>query len=50
MSSSLPDTGSSVVPWIIAAVVVLALGAGLYVWSRRRGSGTPADSGEPPVA
>ncbi|WP_166352360.1 LPXTG cell wall anchor domain-containing protein [Phytoactinopolyspora limicola] len=31
----LPDTGSSPLPWIIGAIVVLALGGGLYALSRR---------------
>lgn len=32
----LPDTGSSPLPWIIGAIVVLVLGGGLYALSRRR--------------
>lgn len=31
----LPDTGSSPLPWIIGAIVVLVLGGGLYALSRR---------------
>ncbi|NDL60801.1 LPXTG cell wall anchor domain-containing protein [Phytoactinopolyspora sp. XMNu-373] len=32
----LPDTGSSPLPWIIGAIVVLGLGGGLYALSRRK--------------
>lgn len=49
MVSNLPATGSSIMPWIIVAIVVLVAGAGLYVWSRRRSAGA-SGSGEPPVA
>ncbi|AYY14658.1 LPXTG cell wall anchor domain-containing protein [Actinobacteria bacterium YIM 96077] len=31
----LPDTGSSVLWWVVGAVVVLAAGGGLYALSRR---------------
>lgn len=31
----LPDTGSSPLPWIIGAVVILIVGGGLYALSRR---------------
>src|SRR5699024_1449152 len=44
---TLPDTGASPMPWIIGAIVVLALGGGLYAWSRRRTSG---GSSAPPTA
>lgn len=47
----LPDTGSSAGGWIIGAVIVLALGGGLYAWSRRRASAAgPGDSSSSPPA
>jgi LPXTG-motif cell wall-anchored protein len=32
----LPDTGSSPLPWIIGAIVVLGLGGGLYALSKKK--------------
>lgn len=40
-AAGLAETGASVMPWVIGGIVVLVVGAGLYVYSRRRTTPAP---------